>query len=311
MISIIISSCNQQYFTALQGNISNTIGVEYEIIKIHNPGKMSICEAYNRGVEKAKYSILCFAHEDIEFKTENWGSKVLDIFSSAPHVGLLGAAGNIYKSLTPSHWSFPDADKNSFYVNVIQGDLQTVEPIIFYANPTNVNLQQVAAIDGFWFCAPKDVILEFPFDSKTCTGFHGYDVDISLSVQKKYKVAVTFDILIQHFSTGNFKRDWMDSILKVHKKWKNELPLQIDGYKELNQKKEETKALLFFSKLMLDNHYNLLKVLSLFRFRNNRFRFSLKEFLTIIYPLIRSKYQTTAKNYKGKLFISKTNSGGL
>lgn len=311
MISIIISSCNQDYFSELEWNISNTIGIEYEIIKIHNPGKMSICEAYNLGVAKAKYNILCFVHEDVAFITKNWGGKVLDIFNSSPWVGLLGAAGNVYKSLTPSHWSFPNADKNSFYVNVIQGDLQTVEPITFYANPTNADLQQVAAIDGFWFCAPKDVILEFPFDYKTCTGFHGYDVDISLSVQKKYKVAVTFDILIQHFSTGNFNQDWIDSILKVHKKWKRELPLQVDDNKDLNQKKEETKALLFFSKLMLDNHYSLLKVLSLFQFRNKRFRFSLKEFSTIIYPPIWSKYHTTANNIKGKLFTSKMDSGEL
>lgn len=271
---------------------------------------MGISEAYNRGVAKAKYKMLCFVHEDIEFKTKNWGKNVLEIFKSDPEIGLLGAAGNLYKSLTPSHWSFPNADKNSFYVNVIQQDSQTAEPITFYGNPTNADLQQVAAIDGFWFCARKDVILEFPFDYKTCTGFHGYDVDISLSVQKKYKVAVTFDILIQHFSTGNFNQDWIDSILKVHKKWKNELPLQVNGCKELNHKKEETKALLFFSKLMLDNHYSLLKILSLFRFRNKRFRFSLKEFSTIIYPLIRSKYQTTANNYRRKLFISKTNSAG-
>lgn len=308
MISIIISSCNKEYFVTLEQNISKTIGVEYEIVVVENLGAIGICEAYNRGAQKAKFDMLCFAHEDIEFKTYNWGTKVLEIFNSNPDIGLLGAAGNIYKSLTPSHWSFPDADKNSFYVNVVQGDFQTVKPITFYANPTHVNLKQVATIDGFWFCAPKDVILKFPFDSKTCTGFHGYDVEISLSVQKKYTVAVTFDILIRHFSSGNFNRDWIDSILKVHKKWKGTLPLQIDGCDDLNPKKEETKALLFFSKLMLDNHCNLLKVLSLFQFRNKKFRFSLQEFSTIVYPLIRSKYQATVNNYKGKLFINKQGS---
>lgn len=297
MISIIISSRNQGYFTSLQANISNTIGVEYEIIKIDNPGKMGICEAYNQGIAKAKYDILCFAHEDIGFVTKNWGDKVLDIFNSSPDVGLLGAAGNVYKSLTPSHWSFPTANNNSFFLNVIlkNQDNELNPTTLLYSNPKNCQLQQVATIDGFWFCVPIKVIQEFPFDEITCSGFHGYDIDYSLTVQEKYKVVVTFEVLIQHFSAGTFKKKWIDATIKVHKKWKEKLPVLIEHFDGFNQQSEEKKAFIFFMKKMVDYGYSLLEILKIYQFQNKNFKFSFNTFISTSYKLIDYKYLNKRK----------------
>lgn len=46
MISIIISSYQSHFFSAVEINIAETCGVPYEIIKIENPGIMGICAAY-------------------------------------------------------------------------------------------------------------------------------------------------------------------------------------------------------------------------------------------------------------------------
>lgn len=301
MISIIISTYRQEYFAKLEKSIIQTIGVPFEIIKIENSGLMGIAAAYNKGIPLANFNFLCFCHEDILFHTKDWGKKVLDIFANNSKIGLLGIAGNLYKSITPSHWSFETANKNSFYVNVLHSSDKN-KTTAFYSNPKNCALQQVATIDGLWFCTPKKVVEEFPFDQETCPGFHGYDVDYSLSVQKKYKVAVTFEILIQHYSIGNFNTDWIDSLIKVHEKWKNNLPLLVENFDGFDQKNEEKKALNFFSKLMLDNHYSVYKVLSLYRFYNRNFKFSMREFISILYPLIRYKYAVKVNIYKNRLY---------
>lgn len=292
MISIIISSVNQDYFVALEQNIADTIGVTYEIIKIENPGIMGICEAYNFGAKKAKYDTLCFAHEDIEFKTNKWGAKVLEIFNDNHEIGLLGVAGGAYKSLSPSHWSFPTANSNSFFVNVLHRDCSGDDKsdIPFYSNPKKTVLQNVAAIDGLWFCVPKKVVREFPFDESTLKGFHGYDVDYSLTVQKKYNVAVTFEILILHFSTGNFDKGWIDEIIRVHKKWKHKLPLLVENFDGFNQQEEEKKAMISFLKKMVDNSYSIVDILKIFRLRNKNFKLPIKNTLFILHTIVSYKY---------------------
>jgi len=291
MISVIISTCRSAYLTSLKKNIESTIGIPYEIIDIDNLNEMGICEAYNRGSQKAKYDILCFTHEDIEIKTNNWGGKVLEIFNNNREIGLLGVAGNVYKTVSPSHWSFPGANGSSFFVNVLHGNNYGEEaPVPFFSNPKKSLLQNVAAIDGVWFCAPKKVVREFPFDDTTCTGFHGYDVDYSLTVHQKYKVAVTFEVLIQHFSTGNFTKSWIDEIIEVHKKWKDKLPLLIESFNGFNQEEEEKKAMIFFMKKMVDYDYSVAEILKNFRFQNKIFRFSLKAYLSVLRCIIRYKY---------------------
>lgn len=291
MISVIISSHEKHHFDQLQKNIVDTIGAEYEIIRIENPsGEIGIYQAYDIGVKKAKYGMLCFAHEDIQFKTKDWGKKVLQVFAENPEFGLLGIAGNIYKSITPSHWSFETANQNSVYVNVLHNSGNGNKTAAYYANPKKCSLQEVATIDGVWFCVPKSIVLEFPFDQETCTGFHAYDIDYSLTIQQKYKVAVTFDILIHHFSTGKFNRAWIEDILKVHKKWQNHLPLLVEDFGGFDQQQEEKKAAISFIKKMVDNGYPLAKVLKIFRFQNEKFRYSSSTIFKGLYQLIKLKY---------------------
>ena len=61
MLSIIISSYQDKFYSALEQNIAETIGIPHEIIKIDNPNLMGICEAYNKGalLSKYDYHLLC------------------------------------------------------------------------------------------------------------------------------------------------------------------------------------------------------------------------------------------------------------
>ncbi|WP_192350917.1 glycosyltransferase [Algoriphagus sp. Y33] len=234
MISIIICSANKPYLDAVKESIAKTIGCEYEILSYENAkGEHGICEIYNQGAAEARYDIVCFMHEDIEYKTQDWGKIVLRTFSENPSLGLLGVAGGDYKSLAPSSWfnfEAPAVFPGNKYVNLIQG-FKSVhkEPVLEFCNPKDQKLAEVACVDGLWMCTKKSISTTLKFDEMLLKGFHGYDIDYSIAVGQKYTVGVTFDVLIHHLSEGKFEDLWLLEILKVHKKWSRILPINKVG----------------------------------------------------------------------------------
>ena len=232
MISIIICSANAGELKKVKENIADTIGVPHEVVAIDNSnGRKGICEVYNRGAAQAQYDTLCFMHEDIEMKTENWGEKILNLFAVQPEIGLIGVAGGGYKSVTPSGWYNYGLEFNGgAYSNVLQGyKRKGKEEGHDYNNPKYERFSRVACIDGCWMCTKKHIWQKSPFDEKLLRKFHGYDLDFSLSVNQNYQVVVTFEVLLRHFSEGNYDRNWFLEMLKVHQKWSYVLPLNTDG----------------------------------------------------------------------------------
>jgi hypothetical protein len=227
MLSIIIASVDKVQLQNISENIAATVGVPYEIIATENSGaKKGICQIYNEGIDKAKYDILCFIHEDIHIKTDGWGNTLISLFTDTS-LGLVGVAGAAYLPISPSTGG--GVNSNAVYMNILQSfKFQDKETVHDYLNPRNEKLSEVAYVDGVWLCTTRKVASQFRFDEGTCKGFHGYDVDFSLAVGTKYKVAVTFEILINHFSEGNFDRTWMEDNIRVFNKWNSRLPLNIE-----------------------------------------------------------------------------------
>ena len=226
MISIIISSSNPDYLSAVTKNIEATVGVPYEILATANgDGKQGICAVYNAAGAKAKYDVLCFMHEDVILHTQDWGKRVVEIMKD-PEIGLLGIAGSEYKSLTPGPWACPGVDRSRHKANILQRfkfiDRETVHE---YHNSDNESLSNVVAVDGVWMVTRKSVFEEFQFDEASFKRFHGYDVDYSLQVGTKYKVCVTYDVLLEHFSEGNYSDEWLEAMFILHQKHKARLPL--------------------------------------------------------------------------------------
>ena len=84
MISIIICSRTASISDELTQNIDQTIGLPYELVIIDNSENLySIFSAYNEGVKRSKYEVLCFMHDDIIFKTNDWGINVMNRFKSS------------------------------------------------------------------------------------------------------------------------------------------------------------------------------------------------------------------------------------
>ena len=230
MISLIICSREPEISRTLKDNISETIGVDYELIVIDNSNNQySIFSAYNEGVRRAKYPYLCFMHDDILYYTSNWGEKVIEHFQNE-NVGLIGVFG----SHILSNYPFPYWSTKCLSYNIIQRKTCDTGEFIHehvkintYLENKDSNSIEVAAIDGFWFCMLKKMFDgNLKFDEELFSGFHAYDMDISLQVIKTgFQVVVVFDILIEHFSLGKMNVEFKQSLEKFCKKHEAVLPI--------------------------------------------------------------------------------------
>jgi len=232
MISVITSSYQQAHYESLEKNILETIGASYELICIDNPGLMGICAAYNKGVLQAKYDVVCFVHEDVQFHTKNWGKTLLKILED-DSIGIVGIAGGTYKSrVISSAWNNGES-----YINLLQ---HTNDGCFHWREPKGITpeLVDVLIVDGVFMALRKKVCEQCRFDEQTLKGFHFYDMDICLAAKSRgLRVCVTYDILLEHFSPGRNTKTWYREAKIAHRKWRNALPWSlypIDKSKAVN-----------------------------------------------------------------------------
>ena len=255
MLSIIICSREKKIKHELAENIDKTIGTEYELIIVDNSlNSYSIFEAYNYGISQSNGNYLCFIHDDIFFHTQNWGNVIENIFESDSKIGLVGVAGAKIKTKMPSAWW--DCNDENLQINIIQHFSDKKEEH-WQKGLTENNTTSVAAIDGVFMAARKDAEITFSTELK---GFHNYDLNFSFEYQKKgYKVVTTKEILLEHYSLGTLNKDWYSSTIRLHKLYKEILPL---NFSNTDMKKIEFKN---GSKFILDllNHKMKKEALSL------------------------------------------------
>ncbi|SOC78582.1 Glycosyltransferase like family protein [Salinimicrobium sediminis] len=210
MITIIISSVKDGLFFSLEENIKKTIGnITYEIIRINNPGIMSIGVAYNKGAKKAKFNHLLFIHEDIKFLQNNWGLELLQIHNSNENIGIIGLAGGTKKFLLPT--GFESGIYQLKHNFIPRNEKQATN--FFSKN----ELRQVKTLDGVFLSLTRKRWEELKF-SEEIEGFHFYDLDISLRASENFENFVTSRIPIIHYSLGKFDNMWIRSSINFHKR---------------------------------------------------------------------------------------------
>ncbi len=223
MISIIISTADKESVGALCENISETIGVRYELIIIENPGKKyGLAKAYNIGGEQARFPYLCFMHDDVRFLSKNWGKQLIPILEN-PETGLVGLAGGVAKTKIPGDWHpDPALVEMNFTQHYKYSKIPSNKVRRQYSGD---NPAAVIAIDGVWICVRRKIFGSIKFDEVNFSGFHGYDIDYSLQVAQLYQNKVTFDVEVEHFSEGHFSREWIESAIKISEKFASVLPM--------------------------------------------------------------------------------------
>ncbi len=237
MISVICCSNKKELSVKLKANIAETIGTtEWEWLGNDNYkiGK-GICQVYNESAAGANGDILCFVHEDVVFKTQNWGIVVERIFTGNANIGVVGIAGSTLVSRTPAGW-YNFYLKNENRYNIVQhNEGEKCSPELISINPLNEQLSRALVVDGVLMFTKKIIWDEFRFDQVNFSEFHMYDLDFSLRVAQKYDNYVTFGILIEHFSTGKINRSWVDNVIIFERKYKGRLPYSVNKltYEEL------------------------------------------------------------------------------
>jgi glycosyltransferase involved in cell wall biosynthesis len=240
MLSIIICSRTQTISTDLSENINKTIGCEYELIVIDNSeNKHSIFEAYNLGIDQSKGRYLCFMHDDIFIHSYSWGNIIKKVFQSDEKTGLIGVAGAKVKTKMPSAWW--DCPGDQKVIHIIQHYPNQEKEIVKLGFGKEKNIEAVA-IDGVFMAMRKDNRIHF---NTKMTGFHNYDLNISFEYKKHgYKIIVTNEILIEHFSLGTINEAWVSSTFKVHSLYQSILPLRFPE-SLINRETEITNGIRF------------------------------------------------------------------
>mgnify|MGYP000001547362 FL=1 len=270
MLSIIISSYQPHYYQALEKNIAETIGIPYEVIKVDNPGKMGICEAYNHGAQKAQYDYLLFLHEDVLFETQDWGRILMNLLNTE-NIGCIGIAGADYIPEVPIGWWMI---KNHCYSHITHANLinQKVHKFTFSSNS---GLKKVNLIDGVFIACPKKNWLTIKFDERL-KGYHAYDISFSLHTNVYFENYITNLISMKHFSQGKPSKEWLESLIqnrlnnRTHYKQNLiDTKLEFEMFTEFSRqlwhldvsKREQTYYLLKFLKLKKLGFFNTLKAI--------------------------------------------------
>jgi hypothetical protein len=234
VISIIICTANLNKINVIENNISITIGVDFELIIIDNSrSNYSIFQAYNLGVKRSQYPLLCFMHDDIVYHSENWGGVVIDYFSS-PDIGMIGIGGTRFLSSIPTIWwagghRYFNSKSGTICHNSINTDRNNPsESKHDVINPELKEATKVVVIDGLWFCIRKDLFDVIEFDERNFGGFHFYDLDISMQINKlRYNVLCIFNIKIEHISDSQIDKAWIENCNVFYHKWKSYLPISL------------------------------------------------------------------------------------
>lgn len=213
MLSIIVSSYQEEYFIQFSKNIEETIGddFKYEIIQQWNPGVMGICEAYNKGAKKAQYDNLLFIHEDVLFETKNWG-RILKDYLKMDHIGCIGVAGANYIPNTPTPWWVIEGYANS---HLSHYNKKTNKRYDYTFSSDKNGLLQTKLLDGVFIACRKDVWKKIKFN-EGLKGFHGYDIGFSIAVSQIKQNYILNKISLVHYSSGNLSKEWLESVIKAY-----------------------------------------------------------------------------------------------
>lgn len=237
MISIIVCSKQDPSWSIHERNVARTAGVPHEYLRIDNrSGASGICNAYNRGIERASGDLLVFVHEDAFFMEPGWGATVEQKFSADPALGLLGVAGTQYLFADRMSWT---AAGRPFLRGRVVHELDAGKRFFMTAFSVDKADAEVVAVDGLFFAVQRELFNHIRFDERTFDRFHFYDLDICMQVRQTHRILVTWDILIKHCSGGNPDDTWRLAGLAFLEKYRDRLPASCAPFPPDPQKKPE------------------------------------------------------------------------
>jgi Glycosyltransferase like family len=226
MFSIIICSIHPVLLDQVRVNIEDTISQPYELLVWDNRDtRKGLCEVYNLLAAKARFPFICFMHEDI-LLPDLWGTTILDTFRQDSDLGMIGVSGSKYKSRTLSGTATGMLEFDR--IEILHKNAKQ-ETITLCNNPSRVVLENTVTLDGVFLATRKSVWQEFPFNEKALHGFHLYDLDFSIRVQQKFRIAVLFNFRLTHLTEGgSFGDHWVEDTIRWHRGHAKILPASVN-----------------------------------------------------------------------------------
>lgn len=229
MISVVVCTRERDVCADQRSNIEETVGTDVEIVAIDNSANTeTIFTAYNKGVHQSKGDILCFMHDDVRFRTKDWGGIIQSHFDADEKLGLIGFAGAHFLPDAPMYW---DVSPFISEHNLTTRKGQT-EKCFSLEHFWEKLLAEVVAVDGMCFFVRRCLFDRIAFDETTYKGFHLYDMDISMQVREAgYKVCVCKDVLVEHFYDFNPTKAGFGlfeaNLQKFYDKWLSRFPIAV------------------------------------------------------------------------------------
>lgn len=225
MISVIVCSRDIIKNRIHKEHIISSAGDSIEYILIDNSyNQYSLCAAYNEGVKRASGELLLFMHDDVFPITKNWAQVVNLKFAEKKEIGALGVAGTNYLFKDDAFWCKPG---RPFVKGKVIHEFSKKNELVITVFSDSGKDEEVVILDGLFMVIKADLFNkdQIKFDELNFNGFHLYDLDISMQINKSNKLFVTEDILVKHMSSGIFGEDWKTYAKIFIKKHKERLPI--------------------------------------------------------------------------------------
>ena len=285
-ISLVFCSRTSQLPVSLIDNIEKTIGCSYELIVIDNSlTQFSITEAYQTGFERSKGIFLAFLHDDIAFRSQDWGLRLKEHLS-VPGTGICGIGGRDTLVRVPSSWnvSLP-------YIHLVQSDKTRGSTKIKH-RPVGFTGSKLPVImlDGVMLCMHRELMNHIRFDTGL-KGFHAYDFDTCIRASAAgFQNYVMYNVDIEHFSKGTPDKSYYRGLIQVFKKHKDRLPLSVSKLNNLQQNKLEKEGLNRLIRKMILKGFETDEIMQtysdfydlIFKKNKNRLNFRCKRTLLLV-----------------------------
>jgi hypothetical protein len=207
-------------------HIDNTIGIKnYEILRYVNHGQYSLPQIYNQALKNYynDSAVFVFCHNDIIFKTNNWGKIILNRFNNNNDFDIIGVAGSTYLPESGKWWEDP-----SKMIGIVEHTNGISEWVSQYSEKF-YGIKEVVLIDGL-FMAVNPNTIEHYFD-EDFNGFHMYDLSFCIpNYLDGNNIGVLTDIRILHKSIGMTNQQWEENRQKLVNKYNDELPIKLESH---------------------------------------------------------------------------------
>ncbi len=214
-----LSEEENQRFT---NHVLETIGIDnVNVVGYVNHNQFSLPEVYNRAMREYNGDniIMVFCHNDIIFRTKNWGKLLLNKFNNTNY-SILGVAGTTYLSNNGIWWD--DRTKMHGVVEHTDGYNTWVNE---YSKPRAGYIKPVVLVDGLFIAVDGKKV--YHLWDEEFKGFHLYDLSFCIpNYLDGCEIGVTTDIRILHKSVGMVNEQWDVNRKQFIEKYREELPIE-------------------------------------------------------------------------------------